>query len=191
MQPYANARQSPSIISYYSSSPSDDYMSDDDDYDDYDGCLFTATPPQLQLRVNRTIAITIEVSPRSSTDMERIETSCYSSNPLPPISPASILPRPLPNHRRHKAHSVANPPAPTSGSAVELDNHPPQYGDAHSRCRDGSSASAGPYDECDLSSASTVPYHPSASSTSSSSASLTEERQAGHKRKRANGAPRV
>ncbi|KAF8243391.1 hypothetical protein K440DRAFT_613189 [Wilcoxina mikolae CBS 423.85] len=79
-----HTRQRSSSSSYYSSSPSEDYISDME-YE-YDPPLpGSDDPPLYPIRVNRTVAITVEVSPRSSISMEtdpsRIRTYCYSSSP--------------------------------------------------------------------------------------------------------------
>ncbi|KAF8544339.1 hypothetical protein BDD12DRAFT_873054 [Trichophaea hybrida] len=84
MQENHNTRQRSSSSSYYSSSPSEDYISDIEC--EYNPPLpGSDDPPLYPIRVNRTVAITVEVSPRSSISMEtdpsRIRTYCYSSSP--------------------------------------------------------------------------------------------------------------
>jgi hypothetical protein len=70
-------RQRSSSASGYSSDPSEEYVSDNDEHYSVGGY----ESPTYPLRVNRTVAITVEVSPRSSdadASARRIRTSCYS-----------------------------------------------------------------------------------------------------------------
>jgi hypothetical protein len=71
-------RQRSSSASGYSSSPSEEYVSDNDEHYSVGGGGYES--PSYPLRVNRTVAITVEVSPRSSEAdaARRIRTSCYS-----------------------------------------------------------------------------------------------------------------
>jgi len=83
-----HTRQRSSSSSYYSSSPSEDSSYISDMEYEYDPPLSGSDDSPLHpIRVNRTVAITVEVSPRSSISMEtdpsRIRTYCYSSSPSP------------------------------------------------------------------------------------------------------------
>lgn len=111
--------------SHYSSSPTSDYVSDMD-YESTE-CEYTTALPTYPLRVNRTVAITVEVSPRSIYDAResRPITSCYSTTPLVPaaattVTAAAPKPKAPAPAQRSQAEQSTFPPHPSGYEDFEL-----------------------------------------------------------------------